>query len=67
MQRCVKTDDDDDDDDDNVHEEGKEHYLLFENWMYLIWKKLKSKITHGCLKCTKFGWNWPSGSGEGAF
>ena len=42
--------------------EEKRYYLLFENWMVLIHLKLNSH--HPGMLCAKFGWNWPSGSGE---
>ena len=42
--------------------EGKIHYLLFENLMVPYSNKLES--LHPTVLCAKFGWNWPSGSGE---
>ena len=42
----------------------KRHYHLFENWMVLL---LKAKTQSSKEACGKFGWNWPSGSGDEAF
>ena len=44
---------------------GKINYLLFENWFVLIYKTLSP--LHPIMLCAKFGWNWPSGSGEEIF
>ena len=37
-------------------------YLLFENWMVVICKTLNPLNSR--MLWVKFGWNWPSGSGE---
>ena len=43
----------------------KNHYYLYENYMVLLWTKLN--LIHPRMLCAKFGWNWPSGSGEEDF
>ena len=43
----------------------KPHYYLSENKSVLLWTKLNH--IHRRMLCAKFGWNWPSGSGEEDF
>ena len=46
-----------------VDKQKKNNYLLFENWMV----PLIVVPFHTRMLCAMFGWNWPSGSGEGGF
>ena len=41
------------------------NYLCLKKWWPFIWINLSS--LHQRILCAKFGWNWPSRSGEGDF
>ena len=41
----------------------KNSNLIFENWNGHLFKKNMSPL-HLQMLCAKFGWNWPSGSGQ---